>query len=316
MFANFSKNTLLRSYVVQCLAFLLLLGLSFSLSSPFFFSLSNFGNILTASAVIGVLAMGGTFVIASGGIDLSSAAIMALSSTACAYLLQNTSLPLPFILTATIATGGVCGFFTGLLLNITKAPSFIVTLGMMSIARAIAYIISNGVPIYDLPESLITTAQRTRMGVSVPVVLLLLGIMIAHILLTKTKFGAHTLILGDSEIAAEAMGVPTSHLRVKIYTLAGLYSGVAGLIFALRTNAGDPAAGLGYELVAITAIILGGASLFGGRATIFGTTLGFLCLGVLQNGLNLLAVSSYYQILFVGVVLLAASFLSRFGGRA
>ena len=148
-----------------------------------------------------------------------------------------------------------------------------------------------------------------------PVIFLLIGIAIAWALLTKTRFGIHTLILGDNPFAAGAMGVPVEKLRLKIFALAGLYSGLAGIVFMLRTNSGDPTAGQNYELIGITAVILGGANLFGGRATIVGTILGVLCLGVLQNGLNLLAVSTYYQILFVGLVLLGAAFLSRVGYR-
>jgi len=185
----------------------------------------------------------------------------------------------------------------------------------MSIARAAAYIVSKGMPIYGLPDNMINAGQGNLYGLPIPVLLLITGIALALIILTKTQFGLHTLIFGDSVFAAEAMGVPTNKLRLKIFSLAGIYSGIAGIIFMLRTNSGDPSAGQSYELMGITAVILGGANLFGGRATIVGTILGVLCLGVLQNGLNLLAVSTYYQILFVGLVLLGAAFLSRMGYR-
>ena len=233
----------------------------------------------------------------------------------CAWCLQKGGWPPALAIIFSIGLGGLCGFTTGFLINITKAPSFIVSLGMLSIARAAAYIVSDGMPIYGLQESVISIGQGQLMGIPVSVLLLVAGALAASIMLTKTQFGTHTLILGDNAFAANAMGMPTERLRLKIFTLAGFYSGGAGIIFMLRTNSGDPTAGQNYELIAITAAILGGANLFGGRATIIGTVLGFLCLGVLQNGLNLLAVSTYYQILFVGIVLLMAAFLSRVGYR-
>ncbi len=304
-----------RLYLAQCVFFLAILTVFFSLTSPYFLSVGNLNNILTASAVIGLIAIGTTFVIASGGIDLSSAAVMAFCGTVCAWCLQKGEWPPALAIPFSIGLGGLCGFTTGLLINVTRAPSFIVSLGMLSIARAAAYIVSKGMPIYGLNENLIAIGQNQYLGLSVPVLTLIVGIIFAAILLTKTQFGAHTLIFGDSNFAARAMGVPVGKLRLKVFTLAGFYSGMAGIIFMLRTNSGDPTAGQNYELLAITAAILGGANLFGGRATIIGTVLGFLCLGVLQNGLNLLAVSTYYQILFVGLVLVAAAFLSRVGYR-
>lgn len=304
-----------RLYVTQCLLFLMVLGVFFSLASPHFFSLENINNILTASAVIGLIAIGATFVIGSGGIDLSSAAVMALCGTVCAWILQTAGFSPLLAFPIAIAIGGVCGLLTGFFINITRAPSFIVSLGMMSVARAVAYIVSDGVPIYGLPDSVVISNQVLFIGLSVSVVVLIIAIILAWIILTKTQLGTHALILGDNAYAAETMGLPIQKLRLKIFTLAGIFSGMAGIIFMMRTNSGDPSAGQSYELMAITAVILGGANLFGGRATITGTVLGVLCLGVLQNGLNLLAVSTYYQILFVGLVLLGAAFLSRVGYR-
>ncbi len=226
--------------------------------SPYFLSIGNINNILMASAVIGLVAVGATFVIGSGGIDLSSAAVMAFCGTVCAWCLQKGEwspwIAIPF----SVGLGGLCGFVTGVLINITKAPSFIISLGMMSVARACAYIVSKGMPIYGLPDNVISVGQWHIISMPVPVLLLGIGIGLAWILLTKTQFGSHTLILGDSAFAAEAMGIPTNMLRLKIFALAGFYSGAAGIIFMLRTNSGDPTAGQSYELIAITAVILGG----------------------------------------------------------
>lgn len=295
----------------RCLVFVLALGLLFSALSPHFLSWTNFDNILSASAVIGLLALGATFVIASGEIDLSVASVMALSGTVCAFVIQGHEFPPAEALAISALVGAACGCLTGVLISLTQAPSFIISLGMLSVARAASYIIADGTPIYGLPERVTVLAQGRLFGVSGPVYFFLAAAMAAHTLLHTTRLGAWTLLAGDNRKAAAAMGIGIGVLRVKIFTLGGLLSGIAGFVFMGRTNCGDPTAGQNYELAAITAVVLGGARLFGGRAGIIGTVLGVLCLGVLQNGLNLLAVSSYYQVLFVGLVLIVAAFLDR-----
>lgn len=300
-----------HAYILQCAAFLAAMALFFSIASPYFFTLANTGNILTAGAVIGLMAIGATFVIGSGGIDLSTASVMALAGVAAATALQHAGLPVPLTIAICISVGMICGLINGLLINVTGAPSFIITLGMLSVARAGAFIVSSGVPVYGLPENIASLGQKTIAGISAPVWFLLGGIMLAGYMMGMSRFGRHCLALGDNPEAVQALGLPVRTLRLKIFTLAGAFSGLAGFVFMARTNAGDPSAGMNYELMAITAVMLGGASLYGGRATILGTTLGVITLGVLQNGLNLLAISTFYQILFVGLVLIGAAFLRR-----
>ena len=306
---------LFQQNCIRCLIFLVLLILIFSYLSPYFVSLSNFDNILSASAVTGLLALGVTFVIASGGIDLSIASVMALAATVSAYFAQSLGLGASSAFAICLLVGTICGAVTGLLVNITRAPSFIVTLGMLSVARALAYIVADGTPIYGLPAALTEIGQGKLLGISIPVIILIVASLVAHFILHKSVFGVQSLLYGDSNFAAEVMGVRVDPLRLKIYSLCGLFAGVAGFIFMARTNAGDPTAGQNYELIAITAVILGGTKLFGGRATILGTLFGVLCLGVLQNGLNLLAVSTYYQVLFVGMVLIGAAMMERLGSE-
>jgi ribose/xylose/arabinose/galactoside ABC-type transport system permease subunit len=312
---NFKTFFATHGYVLQCAGFLAVMALIFSVASPYFLSFENTGNILTASCVIGLMAIGATFVIGSGGIDLSTASAMALASVVAATCVQHFGLSPAAAVLICIGVGAVCGFLNGFLINVTGAPSFIVTLGMLSVARAGAYIISNGVPIYGLPDPVTNLGQGLFWNVPAPVWFFVIGCAIAGYLLFFSVLGRHTLVLGDNPEAARSLGVPVNTLRLKIYALAGAFSGLAGFIFMARTNAGDPAAGTNYELMAITAVILGGASLFGGRATIIGTILGVLCLGVLQNGLNLLAISTFYQVLFVGLVLIGAAFLRRDGAK-
>ena len=313
MFARKFLSDINQASLLQCIVFLAVMSIFFTFNSPVFITQVNIVNILTASSVIGLMAVGATFVIAGGSIDLSTAATMGLSSVVCAWTAQNLHVSGLAPIGIATAVGGLCGLVTGLLINLTRAPSFIITLGMLSINRALAYILTGGVPIYGLEERITKITDATWCGLSFPAAVMLSGMLAGYLLLTRTKFGAHTLLLGDNPGASEAMGLQVPRLRLAIFSLAGCFSGLAGFIFMARTNSGDPSAGMNYELIAITAVVLGGANLFGGRAAIPGTLAGILCLGVLQNGLNLMAISTFYQTLFVRLVLVLASFLRRLG---
>ncbi len=315
MFAKFFTGDLNRAYLLQCLGFLTTLCAVFAIASPFFIGVINLTNILTASSILGLLALGETFVIASGAIDLSTAATMALSAVACAYITQKFNISPELAIMISVSTGALCGFITGWLVNSTQAPSFIITLGMLSVERATAFILTGGIPIYGLPDRVTSIGQNSWLGISLSTIIMISSVIVAYLALSKTKFGKHTLLLGDNPSAAQAMGILVNRLRLQVFTLAGIFSGLAGFIFMCRTNSGDPTAGQNYELIAITAVVLGGANLYGGRATVLGTFAGILCLGVLQNGLNLLVISTFYQTLFIGIVLILASFLRRFGAR-
>jgi len=311
----FAKVARLDLIFLRCLIFTSFLAVVFTVLSPYFLSSSNFDNVLSAATVIGLLAFGMTFVIAAGEIDLSVASVMALSATVSALLLRDGAISTLTALLLCAAVGGAVGALTGTLVNFTQAPSFIVTLGMLSVTRAAAFFVADGIPIYGLPDGVTALGQGEFKGVSVPILFLVGAAVITFAILHGTRFGLRLLVLGDNPRAAEQLGLSRARLRVGAFALCGLLAGVAGFIFMARTNCGDPTAGQSYELVAITAVVLGGAKLFGGRASIIGTFLGVLCLGVLQNGLNLLAVSTYYQVLFVGAVLLLAAALERAGER-
>lgn len=312
MFAKRFRDWLKQSHA-HSLLFLCLLLLVFGVLSPRFFTVSNAQNIINAVAVIGMLSIGTTFVIANGGIDLSSGSVLALTSTASALIATRWSLPPVAVLLAASGIGIACGLLTAFFINLTGAPSFIVTLGMLSTVRAVAYILSDASPIYGLEDDVVNLGQGHLFGLSAPLWFLFSGAFVAWIILRHTRFGAHVLVAGDSPIAAEALGIELWKLRLKIYGFAGLFSGLGGFLFLSRTNSGDPASGQSYELMAITAVVLGGANLFGGRASIVGTLSGVFCLGVLQNGLNLLAVGTYFQVLFIGLVLLGSAFLAKLG---
>lgn len=282
---------------------------------PYFLTVSNTLNILLSTATIGVLAIGMTFVISSAGIDLSVGSIMAFSGVVGCLAVNSLGLPWPLGVVACIAAGAFAGSINGVVITRGGVPPFIVTLGMLGVARGVALVLTNGVPVYGLPAEIVYLGQGRPFGVPTPVILLLLTALGAHVLLVHTRFGLYAQVIGDNEGAARAMGVHVQRLKGQLYALSGALAGLAGLIFAARVNAGDPTAGISYELTAVTATIIGGTNLFGGRGSIVGTLIGALIMGSLQNGLNLLGVSSYYQQIAIGSVLVLAVWLDQLNKR-
>jgi ribose transport system permease protein len=292
------------AFRLESLVVLAILIAAMSVLSPYFLSVSNFLNILLATSVIGVLAIGATFVISSAGNDLSVGSVLAFASVV--GCLTMTAVPWPIGIVVSILAGMAAGAINGFLIAKAGIPAFIVTLGMLGVARGAALVLTNGLPIYGLPDPVIYLGQGRPLGIPTPVIIFALTAIIAHIALAHTRFGKHTQIIGDNEGAARAMGIHVDRLRMTLYVLSGALAGLAGLLFSARVNAGDPTAGLNYELTAITATIIGGTNLFGGRGSVSGTVIGALIMGVLQNGLNLLAVPSFYQQMAIGAVLVLA----------
>lgn len=288
------------------LTILLVLILFFSWANENFFTVSNFLNILSASSIVGLLSLGLAFVIATGGIDLSVGSILALSSVLTASYVLNVSddLLTPLIIASIVGIGA--GLINGFLITLTRAPSFIVTLGTLSIYRSACFIFTDATPIYGLPDGFLDAYQKSLLGIPVGVYIFVILVSLAAVGATKMRLGRHLQLYGDSPTAAKAVGISPNAINLAAFTISGFFAGVAGFLFTLKTNSGDPAAGVSYELIAITAVVLGGARLFGGPISIAGTFLGTLLIGILQNGLNLYGVSTYYQILFVGLVLIIA----------
>jgi ribose transport system permease protein len=297
---------------LESLIVLAILCIVMTVLSPFFLSVSNFLNILLATSTIGVLAIGATLILSSAGLDLSLGSVLGLSGVAGAYLCVEAGLPWFTAIPGCLGAGALAGYINGQLITRTRIPAFIVTLGMLGIARGVALIIPDGRAIYGLPDPVVYLGQGRPLGIPMPVLIFIGVAIVAHYLLAFTRFGKHTLAMGDSEAAARATGIPVESLRRKLYTISGLMAGIAGMIFMARVNAGDPTAGINYELTAITAAIIGGTSLFGGKGSILGAMVGALIMGVLQNGLNLLAVQSYYQQIAIGAVLIVAVYIDQF----
>ena len=251
--ARFASGAAVR---LESLVVLAVLCVVMAMLSNAFLSVSNILNILLSTSVFGTLAIGMTFVISSAGIDLSVGSILALSGVVGAILTSNLELPWWIGVLGCLATGSLTGALNGFLVTKAAIPPFIVTLGMLGIARGFALVLSNGISIYGLPPEIVWLGQGRPFGVPTPVMVLLLAALVAHVLLAHTRFGVYAQVIGDNEGAARAMGVGVERMKVLIYTLSGLLSGLAGLLFAARVNSGEPTAGLSYELTAITATIL------------------------------------------------------------
>jgi ribose transport system permease protein len=257
------------------------------------------------SSINAIIAVGLTFVIISGGIDLSVGSIVAFSGVVMASLMQR-GLPTPVALVAGLGTGLGCGLVNGLLITFGRLPPFIATLGMMSVARGAALLYTDGRPISGFGESFRWLATGEVSFVPVPVILMGILYLIAHFVLRRTPFGRYAFAIGGNEEAALLSGVKVRFHKTMVYGLCGLLSALAGVVLTARLNSAQPIAGINYELDAIAATVIGGTSLMGGQGSVVGTLIGALIMGVLRNGLNLLGVSSFVQQLVIGSVIILA----------
>lgn len=295
-------------------ASLIVLLVFFSLASPNFMQTSNILAILQATSVNGVLAIAATLVIITGGIDLSVGTLMTFCAVIAGVILTYAGMPFGFGVMGAIAAGAVCGLISGTLVAKLKIPPFIATLGMMLILKGLSLVISGTKPIYfnDTPSfPLISTGSI--IGTFVPalpvpngvLILFLVALVIGYVL-NNTALGRYTFALGSNEEAVRLSGVNTDAWKIAIYALAGGICGIAGLIIASRLNSAQPALGLGYELDAIAAVVIGGTSLAGGRGSILGTIIGALIMSVLLNGLRILSVAQEWQTVVTGLIIIAA----------
>jgi len=252
-----------------------------------------------------------TFVIITGGIDLSVGAILALGAVLGASFAHPGEYPLIMPLLVATGAGIVCGFVNGWIIATRRLAPFIVTLAMMTIARGFAFVYTDGRPVNNLSDSYNAIGSGYIIGMPVPVALFLLVAMSAIFLLRYTRFGRQVYATGGNELAAKISGVNTKTKIIWVYTIAGTLSGLAGIILSSRVMTGSPSGGTGYELDAIAAVVIGGTSLKGGSGTITGTLTGALIIGVMNNGLDLLAVSSYWQQIVKGLIILLAVMLDR-----
>ncbi|HZG17843.1 MAG TPA: ABC transporter permease [Candidatus Bathyarchaeia archaeon] len=310
------RQTRSSGMLQQLLAFasLIVLILVFSMLSSNFFQFSNLVGILLSTAVIGVLALGATFVIITGGIDLSVGTVMTFSAVMTGTVITSWGLPIPVGIVGGILAGALCGLISGVAIAKMKIPPFIATLAMMMITKGLSLVISGTKPIYflDTPEfsevAMGSILNAIIPGLEIPnAVLILFALAIlASILLSKTIVGRYNFAIGSNEEATRLSGVNVDYWKMVIYTITGVFSGIAGILMASRLNSAQPALGMGYELEAIAAVVIGGTSLSGGKGTILGTVIGALIMSVLTNGLRILSVPQEWQTVVVGVVILCA----------
>ncbi len=286
------------------------IALILSLFSPVFFTVRNLLNILLQSSINGVIAIGMTFVIIAGGIDLSVGAIVAMAAVVASSL-GHPGESAALALLVGIGVGLACGFVNGVVVGLWDVASFIVTLAMMTILRGLALVYTNGRPIIDLSDAFARIGGGSVLHVPTPVIVLV-AVMLAGIgLLRTTRFGRYVYAVGGNETAARVSGIATRLVIAATFLVSGMLSGLSGVVLASRVRTGSPVAGLGYELDAIAAVVIGGTSLSGGVGSVFGTFLGALIIGVMNNGLDLANVSSYYQQIVKGLVIFFVVLLDR-----
>lgn len=275
------------------------------IATPYFATTANLANVAEQSVIVGVVAIGMTCVILTGGIDLSVGSLVALTGVVVGLALRR-GLPVPIAVLLGLATGAATGAVNGVMITAGRLPPFIATLGMMSVARGAALLLSDGRPISGFPDALRLLATGRVFGIPAPVVLMLSLYGIAYFMLTRTVGGRYLYAIGGNEEATALAGVNVRRQKVITYAVSGLSAAVCALLLVARLNSAQPVAGIGYELDAIAAVVIGGTSLLGGSGSVIGTLIGALIMSVLRNGLNLLGVSSYLQQVAIGVVIIAA----------
>jgi ribose transport system permease protein len=316
-----SVGTGLKDRLQQLLAFasLIAIFLFFSVASSNFLNYTNVTAILFSTVVIGTLALGTTFVIITGGIDLSIGTGMALCAVISGVLIVNTGLPIPIGVLGTLLFGGAIGFVNGFNVSVLRLPPFIATLAMMLVAQGLALVISNSTPIYFTDDpGYIAISTGHLFGVNFPNAVLVLALIavISTVILNKTVLGRYTYSIGSNEEATALSGINTRRWKIIIYTLAGLFTGLAGVMISARLGSAQPATGMGYELQAIAAVVIGGTSLAGGKGSIIGTVIGALIISVLNNGLQIMSIPQEWQNVILGLVILVAVYADMARKRA
>ena len=287
-------------------AVLVLLVLFLTWRSPYFLTTSNLTVVSRQIALTLLIAIGMTFVIIAGQIDLSVGSVVALVSVLTGLFMVNMNLPVVVAVILAVMAGAAVGLTNGTIFANTKIPSFVVTLGMLAVARGLALGITQGSTISGLPSGFLVLGQGSWFGVPIPVWIAVGIALIAHAVLTRTVFGRHVYFLGSNEEAAVLSGIRIRRVKIAIFVIASSLAAVEAVIETARLSVGQPSAGTGYELAAIGAVVIGGANLFGGEGSILGTVFGATLLALIQNGLILLGISAYWQQVFSGAIIILA----------
>jgi len=292
------------------IAFLLLVVV-ISFLSPAFLKPTNILNILRQTSINGIIAVGMTLVILTGGIDLSVGAILALASVVATSFAQGEDTGLFIPMLVGLLVGFLCGGLNGIIIAKKRIAPFIVTLGMMTVARGAALVYTNGRPVIELNSSFTKLGSSYFLGIPIPVIIFVIVVLLGMYLLKLSRFGRHVYATGGNESSAIISGVRTERVLIWVYSIAGMLAGLSGVVLSSRIMSGSPSIGTAYELDAIAAVVIGGTRLNGGVGTIAGTIIGALIIGVMNNGLDLLNVSSYWQQIVKGVIIVAAVLIEK-----
>ena len=287
-----------------------------SLITPQFLTVSNLTIIVTQVSINALLAFGVTFVIITGGIDLSLGSIVAVTGVTAAMLAHPDSYPVLIPIVMGLLAGLLMGAFNGFIITKSKIAPFIVTLGTMTIGRGLALILSDGRPVSNLSDSFNYLGSGTVLGIPILILIFILVFAVCSIILSKTVLGRYIYAIGGNEQAARASGINIDRVKLSVYSISGLLAGLAGILLASRITTGQPNAGAGFELDAIAAVVIGGTSTAGGRGTMAGTLIGVLLIGVINNGLDLLNVTSYYQQVVMGIIIIGAVVLDSLNQKS
>ena len=296
-------------------ATLLALFIALTIATPHFLTVINLSSVARQTAVINIMALGMTLIIITEGIDLSVGSILGISGLfGCMAIQAGHSIPVAIF--AGIVTGLICGLLNGIMITQLRISPFIVTLGTLEAYRGLALVVSKGLPVHGLPDSFSFLGDGNLLGI--PFSLWVLGIcaVLMHFLLENTKLGRYAFAIGSNTNAAYYAGVPIKFHLTAVYAIAGLLTGLAGMIEASRLMTGQPTAGQGYELQAIAAVVIGGGSLQGGEGSVVGTLIGAFIMGLLSNGSDLLGINPYWQQVVIGAVIIAAVGLDELRKRS
>lgn len=304
------KLKLLQNQTVFMFLFLLFMLFVISRLSPHFFTIDNLREITVQAAVVTMLAAGQTFVILSGGIDLGMGSVVALSSVTSAMVMaQTSSVVVGFPVGLLI--GALCGIINGFMVGKLSIPPFVATFGMMGMGRGVAYVVTGGMPQYQLAPGSDFLGQERFLGVPVATITVLILYIICYLVLVRTRRGRYTYAIGSNKDAAFLSGINVSRQLIWIYMISGITAGLAGITELSRVGSGQPGAGNGYELDAIASVVLGGASMSGGVGNIWGTLVGALIIVSLRSGLNVLNVNAYWQMVAIGAIVVIAVYADQ-----
>ena len=301
-------NRIMRSYGIVIAFFILCILMT--ILSPVFLTVTNILNVVRQSSIFGVMAIGMTFVILTGGIDLSVGSILAVAGAISAGMLKGGAGIVPVVLLALVIGIG-CGLANGLFITLGRIAPFVVTLGMMSIARSLTLIYTKGYPISGFTGAFRFIGGGDVFSIPFPIIVFLVTVVVAWLILTQTRLGRYTYAIGGNEETVKLSGINSDFYKTIVYVISGITAAMSALILTSRLNSAEPVAGQGYELDVIAAVVIGGTSLNGGRGSVWGTLIGALLIGVINNGMNLLGISPYFQLLVKGLIIIGAVLLDR-----